>query len=117
MPNRDSIWYKSGDIFLGKNIRDKLETKIIETKTYYINYWSLFHFFVGFFYALIFRKKFDKIRLYVYGFLIHTLWEYWQVYIGMTLVHTYLGKNDLILDTVFFMLGIFVVNNFIFRNK
>jgi hypothetical protein len=39
------------------------------------------------------------------GFWIHTAWEFWQIFIGMTKYKTQRGALDIVVDTLFFMGG------------
>ena len=105
------ILYNSGDVFLPENIKQILGTDIIGSskKTFYVSGWSIIHFLngiiIGFFYLYF---KYD-IKFYTISLLfIHTLWEIWQIIIGMAKPYKLTGRSNLIdsiLDTVFFMSG------------
>jgi hypothetical protein len=93
-------WYASGDLFLPKPIRDTLKTYIIgdDTSLFYISLWSFMHALSGFLFAFVS----DSLQGYI---VIHSIWEIWQLYIGMTPAHTLRGFIDVITDTVMGILG------------
>lgn len=116
---KDSLLYRSGDVFLPKRIRDFLETPIYghysKTKVY-ITYWSIMHLISGVITG-IYLKEFLNIQNLVsrlqFGILLHTIWELWQVYIGMASLSRLTGKNglvDIILDTIFFIIGMLLIS-------
>lgn len=48
-------------------------------------------------------------------FIIHTIWEFWQMLIGMSKPYELVGRSNLvdtIMDTIFFMLGAYIIRNF-----
>ena len=112
------ILYNSGDVFLPENIKQILGTDIIGSskKTFYVSGWSIIHFLngiiIGFFYVYF---KYD-IKFYTISLLfIHTLWEIWQIIIGMAKPYKLTGRSNLIdsiLDTVFFMSGAYINFNY-----
>lgn len=112
------ILYNSGDVFLPENIKQILGTDIIGSskKTFYVSGWSIIHFLngiiIGFFYLYF---KYD-IKFYTISLLfIHTLWEIWQIIIGMAKPYKLTGRSNLIdsiLDTVFFMSGAYINFNY-----
>jgi hypothetical protein len=118
MVEKDSIFYKSGDIFLPKEIRNILDYTFVGSispyKSFYINGWSLLHMLSGILVASIFLK--DDPRIYIKSFVIHTVWELWQVYIGMANPFTLVGKSSLIdsiVDTIFYMFGVYIVKEYL----
>ncbi len=109
-----SIFYKSGDMFLPKPIIAILDYTFIGDveKSFYVNGWSLLHMFSGCLvaYFLLFKSS----HIYLKAFLIHTLWELWQVYIGMAKPFLLTGHSslvDMIVDTIFFMFGVFLIQS------
>ena len=107
----NQILYNSGDVFLPESVKNILMTDIIGTskKTFYISGWSLIHFMNGLIISYLYLYfKFDK-RLFTLKLLtIHTLWELWQVLIGMSKPYKLTGRSNLIdtfMDTFLFMLG------------
>ena len=113
------ILYKSGDAFLPKLLRDFLDRGFYpdKTETFYINGWTGVHFIFGIVFGLIFMHLFhyDK-KYYLHLFIIHTLWEVWQVLIGMAKPWTLSGSSNLldsIVDTVVFMVGGYLVRQHI----
>ena len=107
--DRTSWKYRSGDAFLPDPVVKFLHQYIVgnDKTLYYINLWHINHFFSGVFFALI--------HLYIYKvsspllsyLVIHTLWELWQLYIGMT-VPDLRGIIDILNDTVFVTLGVYL---------
>jgi hypothetical protein len=49
---------------------------------------------------------------YLTGFTIHSIWELWQILIGMTKIMTRRGVIDVFVDTVFFMAGMVIYSAF-----
>jgi hypothetical protein len=116
----DTLLYRSGDAFLPERIRRFLGTFVYGSyqTPVYINYWSFMHAFSGILLALLLLRAPQWIPFsqllnpYLYGFLVHTVWELWQVAIGMSRPFTAQGHNgltDIVLDTAFFMVGMAIV--------
>jgi hypothetical protein len=101
MPTLEDILYRSGDVFLPKQVRTFLETYLIgnPTSTFYVSVWSLVHMLSGVLIAQFVTSSYKT------GFWMHTAWEYWQIFIGMTKYKTLRGALDVVTDTVFFMGG------------
>ena len=103
--------YRSGDAFLPKNIRKHyLDPPFLgNTNTYYINGWSILHFLSGILSGYIYLYLQFPIQEYYPRLLVlHTIWELWQVFIGMTSLFRWKGGDglaDTLIDTIFFMLG------------
>ena len=95
----EDILYRSGDVFLPKSVRDILGRYYVgsDTSLVYFTNWSLIHFVSGVVVAYYTRS-------YLKGFIIHTLWELWQIFIRNTPL-TYRGFIDIGVDTGMFMLG------------
>jgi hypothetical protein len=113
-----SIIYSSGDVFLPDNIKKILATDLIgeSKKSFYISGWSIVHLMNGIIFGYIYLYfKWDS-RLYTYKlFIIHTLWEFWQVLIGMSSPCRLTGRSnliDIIMDTILFMLGAYIVRTY-----
>lgn len=100
--NKDSIFYKSGDAFLPPTVVGFLNTYIVgnDTSIYYINYWSIVHMISGMLFYIINGNVCT-------AFIIHTLWETWQLAINMTTPGSR-GAIDILNDTLFFMLGFYI---------
>jgi hypothetical protein len=117
------IIYNSGDVFLPDNIKQILTYDIIGShkKTFYISGWSIVHFIngiiVGYLYLYLhYDKKYYIINL----FILHTLWEFWQIIIGMARPYSLSGRSNLIdtfVDTLLFMTGALITKNFSYTNK
>jgi hypothetical protein len=105
------IFYNSGDIFLPEIVKNLLMTDLIGTskKTFYISGWSLVHLMNGFITGYLYLYfKFDKRFFTLKMLTIHTLWELWQVLIGMSKPYKLTGRSNLLdtfMDTLLFMLG------------
>jgi hypothetical protein len=111
----ETLLYRSGDIFLTGKIKEFLDKVLIGTydSGFYVSYWSLLHFLSGVLVAMILNyTNISTQNKYIYGFIIHTIWEFWQMFIGMTKTHKRIyGKDgliDTIVDTLFFMFGMFI---------
>jgi hypothetical protein len=107
MPTLEDILYRSGDVFLPKSVRVILETYLIgdAQSKFYISIWSFIHFGSGILTAWILANYFPASPIYKTGFWIHTAWEYWQIFIGMTKYYTFRGALDIVVDTLMFMGG------------
>jgi len=101
---RDWI-YRSGDIFLPRKYVDMLDTYIIgNTKsTFYINYWHFMHLLSGVLFVLVWDSK----NIYFDFFIAHSLWELWQIFIGMTPL-SLRGAVDITVYTLAGFLGIYL---------
>ena len=110
-----NIIYTSGDVFLPEKTKKILGTDLIgtSTKTFYVSGWSIIHLINGIIFGYIFLYfKLDS-RFYFYKlFILHTIWELWQMLIGMSKPYKLTGRSniiDTIMDTIFFMLGAYIV--------
>lgn len=110
--DKQSYVYRSGDLFLGARLRRALETFLVGSYTspVYITYWSVLHFVSGLLTAYVLMETNTKSPYWI-GFGLHTLWEGWQVLIGMAHPLRLTGHNglvDIVMDTVLFMVGMWV---------
>lgn len=105
----------SGEILLPDSVKNSLTANIIGSskKTFYISGWSIIHIIngliVGFLYLFF---KYDIKRYLINMLIIHTVWEVWQILIGMSKPYKLTGSNNLIdtiMDTLLFMLGAYVI--------
>jgi len=103
---------RSGDAFLPRSIGTWLSTFLVGnySSCIYISYWSILHLLSGVLtYIILQRYAFPQIENpYITGFLLHTLWELWQVFIGMSYPTKMSGHNgiiDTLMDTLLFMVG------------
>lgn len=101
-------WYASGDLFLPKEVRRILETYIIghETSLVYITLWSFMHMLSGVLFIFVSNSLVDYV-------IVHTIWEIWQIYIGMTPIHTIRGIIDVFVDTIMGMIGFILAKKYI----
>jgi hypothetical protein len=111
----NDMLYRSGDVFLPKTARDFLQRYWIGSNTsiFYVTNWSIVHFLSGIATGYLLLRTKTKQNIYLIAFIIHTVWELWQVFIGMTPIYTLRGQVDTVVDTVFFMVGVWVYLNFL----
>jgi hypothetical protein len=108
---KEDTWlYRSGDVFLPASVRAVLERYHIgnDRSLFYITNWSLVHFLSGIVTGYILYNSFPTWSYYTTGFILHGLWELWQIYIGMTKWKTLRGQIDIGVDTAMFMMGMFL---------
>ena len=111
-----NIIYSSGDVFLPEKVKNILGTDLIgsSNKTFYVSGWSIVHLINGLIIGYIYLYFKWDIRLYALKlFIIHTIWELWQVLIGMSKPYKLTGRSnliDIIMDTIFFMSGAYIVH-------
>jgi hypothetical protein len=106
-------WYNSGDLFLPKPIKQRLDKHLYDSqnKLLYINGWSFMHYFSGMLFGMIYLYLGKKSDFYYYFHLliIHTIWELWQMLIGMTKIWELQGLIDTTLDTIWYMFGAYIL--------
>ncbi len=111
----EKILFHSGDLFLPTPVKEFLEQYWIgdDQSLFYVTWWTLIHFFSGIFtgYLLVQYKQIGA--YYLSGFLIHTLWEIWQVIGKNTPYWTARGQLDIGVDTAAFMLGMAFFKSFL----
>jgi len=97
---KDTLIYRSGDVFLPSYIRKILNTYLIgnDSSLFYVNLWSLVHFGSG---IAVGTLKITVLQ----AFVLHCIWELWQILIGMTHINAR-GVIDICVDTIFFMIGV-----------
>lgn len=111
-----SFWYRSGDIWLPPDMVRFLHTYIVgsDRSLFYLNYWHINHFFSGVLFAL-FHSFVKPIPYPLLTYIaLHTVWEAWQLSIGMT-PRSARGALDILVDTVTGTLG-YLVTDFLIRN-
>lgn len=121
MPSWREIIYSSGDVFLPKSVRDFLSIMLFkypnvkDDYVFYIQVWSIVHLVSGVVFGYLYLKFGGSAMNYYYNALIvHTLWELWQIIIGMSKPLMLSGRNssvDIVVDTVMFMLGAYAIKN------
>ena len=110
-----NIIYNSGDAFLPEKIKNILGIELIGTyeKTFYISGWSILHVINGIILGYLYLYSKWNPKFYMFKlFILHTIWELWQMLIGMSNPHKLTGRNnivDTIVDTILFMLGAYLV--------
>jgi hypothetical protein len=106
--------YNSGDVFLPASIKKMLDKYIYTTPTqsFYINGWTFLHCLSGMIIGAIYLYLGKNLNFYYYHlFIIHTIWELWQMLIGMSNPWKFSGHSNLIdifVDTLVFMLGSYI---------
>jgi hypothetical protein len=100
----------SGDLFLPQTARQFLYTHIIgsDSSMFYISYWSIMHMLSGIATGLVLLVFFNKTPYYFTGVLVHTLWELWQKFIGMT-KWDLRGAIDTVMDTIMHLIGMAII--------
>jgi hypothetical protein len=113
-----NLIYNSGDAFLPEKVKNILGMDLIGTskKTFYVSGWSIVHLMSGIIIGYLYLYFKGDARLYTFKlFIIHTLWECWQMLIGMSTPYKLTGRSniiDTIMDTIFFMLGAYFVRKY-----
>jgi hypothetical protein len=110
----EEMLFKSGDLFLPTPVRRFLEHYYIGTNTslFYINNWSIIHFLSGVITSFLLLKYVPEKNLFITSFMIHTIWELWQIVGKNTLIGTARGQLDVLVDTAFFMAGVWVYQRY-----
>lgn len=108
--DKTSLVYRSGDFFLPKDIVDYLNTYIVgnENSLYYLNYWHINHLLSGVFFAIVHLTLYKFYSPFLTYLLLHTIWEIWQIFIGMTALDLR-SFIDILNDTFFGSIGYFIV--------
>jgi hypothetical protein len=103
--------YNSGDLFLKGPIKNFLDYYWIgdDNTVFYFTNWSIMHFVSGIITAILLQTSEMN---YWNGFVIHSLWEIWQIFIKKTPLETLRGRVDVIVDTILFMVGMYVFYTF-----
>lgn len=110
--------YNSGDIFLPERVKKILLIDLVGSskKTLYVSGWSIIHLINGIISGYIYLYFKWNRKLYILKLLIiHTIWELWQTIIGMAKPYKLTGRSNLIdslLDTLFFMLGAYIIREY-----
>lgn len=110
--------YHSGDMFLPEKIKKILSIDFIGSskETLYVSGWSIIHLINGIIAGYIYLYFKWNRKLYILKLLIiHTIWELWQTIIGMAKPYKLTGRSNLIdslLDTLFFMLGAYIIREY-----
>lgn len=112
MPTYQDVLFRSGDLFLPKDVRNFLEYYYIGNgkSKFYVTNWSIIHFLTGILLTnYLLKKRISVSEIVLITFIIHTIWELWQIYGENTPIETLRGQIDVIVDTVFFMAGVGVM--------
>lgn len=108
--NLEKILFHSGDLFLPTPVKKFLEQYWIgnDTSLFYVSWWTFIHFLNGILTGFLLIYMNSASTYYWSGFLIHTLWELWQIIGKNTPIWTARGQIDVITDTSAFILGMWV---------
>jgi hypothetical protein len=98
------ILFNSGDLFLPSAVKAFLETYWIgnDTSIFYVTWWTVIHVVSGLLIGIYLK---GSAHYYLYGFVIHSAWELWQILGKNTKYWTSRGQMDVLVDTVAFMGG------------
>lgn len=113
MVDWNQIIYKSGDFLLPQSVKKVLDISLYKSSNYrfYVEVWHIVHFITGFILGLAYISLGYGRNLKEYLltlFIIHAIWEYWQIFIGMSKPLRLSYHNnlfDIIFDTIVFMVG------------
>lgn len=105
----EALLFHSGDLFLPKNVKDFLEQYWIgdDTSLFYISWWTFIHFLSGILTSSL-LLEYNYKNVFLLGFIIHSIWELWQILGKNTHYWTLRGKIDILTDTVAFMIGMLI---------
>jgi hypothetical protein len=111
-PTYQDVLFRSGDLFLPKDVRNFLEYYYIgnNKSTIYVTNWSIIHFLTGILVArYLLKKRMNVYEIVLITFIVHTIWELWQIYGENTPIGTLRGQIDVLVDTLFYMAGVGVM--------
>ena len=113
------IWKEIIYVFLPKTVRDVLGTilfkypNVEEDYIFYIQGWSIVHFISGIVFGYLYTHLgFNDLNYYYTMLVVHTLWELLQIITRVSNPFKLSGRNsfvDIIVDTIFFMIGAYIV--------
>lgn len=117
MPSLEDVLFRSGDLFLPKQVRNFLEYYYIgnDKSILYITNWTIVHFLSGILVAWYLVEKMNTFNVYLYSFVLHTLWELWQIIGKNTPIYTLRGQIDVLVDTASYMIGVLIYIEYISR--
>lgn len=110
-PDKTSLLYRSGNLFLNAKTRHTLQYYFVgdDNSLFYINGWTVVHWLSGIIFAALITdfSKVLRYNIYSIGLIVHTIWELWQLVIGMTAINLR-GIIDITMDTCVFLFGVWV---------
>lgn len=111
------LMYRSGDLFLPLTVSRFLGRYWVgnDQTVFYVTNWTLVHLISGMIIGILMKRQCSHSRqkYYLTGLVIHTLWECWQIFIGMTPILTSRGLVDTMVDTLSFMMGMALVDTIV----
>lgn len=110
--------FKSGDLFLPRRVLNYLEYYWAgnDSSLIYISNWTIVHFISGVLTAIILHWYTFQDPILV-SFLVHSIWEAWQIYGKNTKIGTMRGFLDVLMDTLFYMIGVLLTLYSIQRSR
>jgi hypothetical protein len=117
----NKLIYKSGDVFLPDKINKALRVDLLGSseKTFYITGWSIIHLLNGILFGyLYYYFKYDMKHYILNLLILHTLWEIWQIIIGMSKPYKLTGNSnivDIFMDTLLFMGGAYLTLQLVYK--
>jgi hypothetical protein len=122
-PYWKKVLFNSGDVFLPEPVKNFLGILVYKypndekNYTFYIQNWTFIHLINGIIFGYLYLYfNYNKRNYYLNMFLLHTLWETWQVFIGMSKPWKITGRNNIVdtgVDTIAFMIGAFISKRFL----
>ena len=108
--NFKDLMFHSGDLFLPKSLLRFLEYYWIgnDTSLVYVNNWSFIHLLSGILTVYFFKSMGIQKNIFLVSFLLHCVWELWQIIGKNTLIWTLRGQIDVCVDTIFYMFGVYL---------
>lgn len=116
MSSTASLFHQSSDMFLPPPVVQTLNHVLIGDKKtgWYVDGWSAMHVMSGILVGLLLRGVYGgfTFTVFVIALVLHTLWELWQVWVGTHYIQGFdlaLNSHDALVDTAFFMLGVWMM--------
>jgi hypothetical protein len=107
------ILKRSGDLFIYGDLKKLLDYYYIgnNNSIFYINNWSIIHFISGIIISLILKYIYKQSRneIIIKSFIIHCIWEIWQIIILNTYIYKLRDQIDTLNDTILFMIGVLLI--------
>lgn len=109
-----NFFRRSTDVFLPPRVVETLNRVVVGNKKtgWYVDGWSGMHVLTGLlcgvFLLALGLRGFGG---FLVALLIHTVWELWQVHVGLTYIPSFnpvTNRHDALTDTAFFLLGVWL---------
>jgi hypothetical protein len=116
MSSTASLFRWSTDFFLPATATQTLNRVLVGDKKtgWYVDGWTAMHVLSGILVGLLLRGVYGGFTfvVFVVALVLHTLWELWQVWVGTHYIQGFdlaLNSRDALVDTGFFMLGVWMM--------